>query len=340
MTGGALHLLYAQLVASGLPPVGAYSAAEIPGLGGHMAALSSEGRPCLLVRTGGGARPQPMVLSGLSAKFATPCTVTMGGKSAEPLRVTVLECTAPEEARPHFAEFGGTILRLLGPSPTPQAAADAVARFAAIFAALARPSRQSVTGLIGELMVLLLSRDPAGAVACWRTASGDRFDFASPDAVAECKATSARLRLHSFSWEQCNPPLGVPALMVSMFVEVSGGGTSVRELLDRIETRLAGSPDSAVRLRETVASTMGAALPSAMAARFDEEVCRQSVLWFDLQAIPAIRGDLPVGVGGVRFTSDLALVPPVRPSVLLPPTSRLSAILPEAIEGGSRKHPG
>lgn len=330
MTGEALRQLYARLAAGVPPPAGAFSASEIPDSGGHMAALSSEGRPCLLIRTAGSGstRPAPLVLSGLTAKFATPCTVSIHGGLAEPLRVTVLECTASEEARPHFVEFAGTFLRLLGPAPTTQAAAEGVARFAAIFSALTRPSRESVTGLIGELMVLLLASDPAAVIACWRATAQDRFDFSAPDARVECKAASTRLRVHSLSWEQSNPPPGIPALVASMHVEASGGGTSVRELVDRIEARLARNPDAAARLRETVAATMGAALPTALAARFDEEACSQSILWFDLRVVPAIRGDLPPGVGALRFNSDMSLVPPVDPARVLPPLSPLRAILP------------
>jgi hypothetical protein len=228
--------------------------------------------------------------------------------------MTVLSCTAGADVRPLFAEFGGTFLRLVGPSPTMEQASLAVARFAALLSSLNRPSRQSVTGLIGELMVLLLAADPATAIACWRRSAGDKFDFVAPDARVECKAASPGLRIHSFSWEQCNPPVG-PALVASLFVEATGGGTTVRDLLDRIEARLSAVPEAAAKLRETVASTMGSALPEALDATFDEAACRASFRWYDLRQVPAIRGGLPPGVASVRFTSDLTLVEPVAPTL-------------------------
>lgn len=230
--------------------------------------------------------------------------------------MSVLECTAGEDALPLFAETAGTFLRLLGTAPTMAEASVAVARFASIFSSLARPSRQSVTGLIGELMLLLMANDPVAAVRCWRVTPGDRFDFSAPDARVECKASSSGLRLHSFSWEQCNPPDG-PALAASVRVEPAGGGMSVRELLDRVEVRLASAPDTAARLRETVASTMGRSLPEALDATFDEGLCRSSLQWFELRDVPAIRGDLPPGVSGLRFTSDLSLATSVTASSLV-----------------------
>ena len=139
--------------------------------------------------------------------------------------------------------------------------AVAIGRFAAIFASLARPSRQSVSGLIGEGHSLpVLSSDVSCWINCWRTNQTDHFDFVAPDARVECKASSSGIRLHSLSWEQCNPPPG-PALVASLFVDSAGGGTSVRELMgERIEGRVMGHPEAAARRRETVAATMEIAL--------------------------------------------------------------------------------
>jgi hypothetical protein len=194
-------------------------------------------------------------------------------------------------------------------------AAVAVTRFAAIFASLTRPSRQSVTGLIGELMLLALSSDVSSAISCWRASQVDHFDFVAPDARVECKASSSGMRLHSLSWEQCNPPPG-PALVASLFVDSAGGGTSVRELMARIEDRLAGKPEAATRLRETVAATMGVALRPCLDVRFDEAVCQASLQWFDLRAVPAIREELPEGVSGLRFISNLGMINSLGPSAL------------------------
>lgn len=262
-----------------------------------------------------GRRPDNIHLSGVSAVFGVPCTVAVGGAPTQEYRISVLECTAGAEAIPMFAEAAAILLRLLGPTPTMVAAAVAVARFAAIFSALSRPSSQSVTGLIGELMLLLMASDPARAIACWRLSTIDKFDFAGRDARVEAKAFSSSLQLHSFSWEQCNPPDGC-SLVASLRVEAAGGGMSVGGLLDRIEARLSGAPDAAARLRETVASTMGRSLPQALRVMFDEPLCRASLEWFDLHDVPAIRGDLPVGVGALRFTSEVSLAQQVSPTLL------------------------
>jgi len=316
VNGADLRRLFQRLAADASPVDGTFAALEVPRSGGHMAFISAAGtHGLLLVTSEGGARPPRIRLSGLDALFGVRCTLSVAGAVPEERRLTVLSCTADANVRPFFAEFSGTLLRLIGPSPTMEQASLAIARFAALLSSLTRPSRQSVTGLIGELMILLLSSEPALAIACWRRSANDRFDFIAPDARVECKAASPGLRVHSFSWEQCNPPDG-PALVCSLFVEETGGGTSVRELLDRIEARLSAAPEAAVRLREIVVSTMGEALSEALDARFDEAACRSSHRWFNLRDVPAIRGILPGGVGSVRFTSDLSSVDPIAPTCL------------------------
>ncbi|ACS38033.1 PD-(D/E)XK motif protein [Methylorubrum extorquens] len=313
MNSLVLRRLFAQLAEKGVQPGAAFSGIPIPGARRHMAALSSHGNPGLLLQTvDGGARPRDIRLSGLRAAFGVSCSVAVGDEQPEERRISIIECLASPGLMPLFAESAGAFLRLLGEEPTMAEAADAVARFASIFSVATRSSSQSVTGLIGELMLLLLASNVEEAVSRWRGSPLDRFDFVGPDARLECKATSSMLRLHSFSWEQCNPPAG-HALVASLRVEAAGGGMSVSELIGRIEARLFRCPAAAVRLRETVASTMGDSLPHALEVTFDEPLCRSSLQWFDLREIPAIRGDLPVGVSSLRFMSDVAQATAVLP---------------------------
>lgn len=318
MTGDVLRELFGELAKNSSVGTGeSFSALTIPGVSGHMVALSSSGKPGLLIRTiDGGVTPPRIHLAGLKASFGVPCRFSVDGAPAEERCISIIECTAPDEVRSIFADFGGTFLRLLGPRPTMAQTASAVARFAAIFASLTRPSRQSITGLIGELMLLVLSPNTSAAVNSWRSTDFDHFDFVSPDARVECKATSSGVRVHSLSWNQCTPPDG-PALVASLFVERAGGGTSVQELIDRIEARMIDTPDAAIRLRETISATMGASLQQALLVRFDEAACRSSLQWFDLRTVPAIRGELPHGVGALRFNSDFRMCDHVTTASLL-----------------------
>ncbi|MFM7377116.1 MAG: PD-(D/E)XK motif protein [Erythrobacter sp.] len=95
--------------------------------------------------------------------------------------------------------------------------------------------------------------------------------------------------------------------MASLFIESSGGGQSLRELVESIEAALAGRDDLILKVHETVAETLGESLHSAMSARFDDRLALASIRFYDLATVPAIREGVPPEVTGVHFRSDLSL---------------------------------
>ena len=145
---------------------------------------------------------------------------------------------------------------------------------------------------------------------------------------ADVKATSQRARIHHLSWAQCNPPPDTTGLVISLFVESSGGGMSLAELLSLIETRLAGRQDLVLKLQETVATTLGDAFLPSLDARFDDALAHSSIQVFDLRGVPAIRGDLPAGVGDVHFSSDLGASVPLTVEAIAALPEEARSILP------------
>jgi hypothetical protein len=100
-------------------------------------------------------------------------------------------------------------------------------------------------------------------------------------------------------------------LLASVFVEASGGGLSVQELIRAIEGRLQGRQDLILKVQQSVAKTLGDALPSALSSRFDDRLARASMRFYDMASIPAVRGSLPSEVSQVHFRSDLSSVSPL-----------------------------
>lgn len=255
-------------------------------------------------------------------RFGLPCRVTEQGGSDREAPLTMIDCTAPEMAtQDHFVAICEALLDWLGDRPSMMAVGESVRRFAAMFQNLTRAPTQTITGIIGELMVIFAARDTQATLAAWRTAFDQRFDFAVDDVRLEAKASSNRMRRHSFSYEQCHPPEGAEGIVVSLCVEASGGDMSLRELIQAIEPRLNGDHEAVFRLHETVAATLGSNLLPGLDACFDQQLAKQSMLFFDLRAIPAARGSLPACVSQVRFTTDLTAWPPLDSETL----HRLSA---------------
>src|SRR5262249_45595316 len=143
---------------------------------------------------------------------------------------------------------------------TNAAISEAVGQFTRIFQRLIAPSLRPVIGLIGELFVIQQSRNPLKALSCWRIQDSSRFDFMAGNLRLDVKAASGRARIHTFSYDQCNPPSGCTAFVASLFVEVTSRGLSLRELLERIEAVVSGRADLVIKLYDTVAATLGSAL--------------------------------------------------------------------------------
>lgn len=144
------------------------------------------------------------------------------------------------------------------------------------------------------------------ALSCWRIQDLSRFDFMAGNLRLDVKAASDRARIHTFSYDQCNPPSGCAAFVASLLVEVTSGGLSLRELLEQIEAVVSGRADLVIELYDTVAATLGSALEEGMKVRFDSQLAASSLKVFDPRLVPAIRTELPPGVSDLHFRSDLS----------------------------------
>jgi len=165
--------------------------------------------------------------------------------------------------------------------------------------------------MIGELLLLDLSPDPIFAIQAWRKHTDDRYDFSYENVRVEVKATQNRSRVHHLTYEQCAPPQHAIGILASVIVESAGGGQSLTELVQSIERRVGADREAVFRLLEVVAETLGDSLVGALGERYDRGIAEDSILYFDLRAVPAIRGDQPRGVSQVRFQSDLTSTKPI-----------------------------
>lgn len=307
------------------PAGGGFNVLQLPGLAGYYAGRDCEGGATLLIRATGASRTVPLVLAGLAASFDVPCRIQEPGGAERVERLTSVTCRSREPAiEAYFAGVVEIMIPMLGPLPSADAVSDALSDLADLFQKLRSTPRRSVTGLVGELMVIRAARDPIGAVWAWRADPDERFDFAAGSLRLEAKASGTRARLHSLSLEQANPAPGSVGYLASVLVEQMAGGTSLSNLIDAIAASLA-IPRATMRLQTIVADTLGQDLASAMSRRFDLALAASSLQFYDLREIPALRERPPPGVTGVRFTSDLAACQPLGPADYeqLEPSARL-----------------
>ncbi len=286
-----------------------YAVVPIPGTTSYFVGKDTEALPCLLAATVDtpGRLQAPIRLESLDVQFDLPCYVRKESTVEQQGTFTVIRCRSHDlETVKYFLSVCETILRIVGDKPTRASLSSAVQRLAAIFQKLQRPPTRSIDGLFGELYVLWRSANPVRALNAWRMDEAARFDFSDGDVRIDVKATSRRSRVHTFSYDQCNPPPGSLAIVASLFVERAANGMTLRSLLSEIERMVSAQADLVFKLHEVAVGTLGASLNESLIQRFDVRLADSSLSLFDLRDVPAIRGPLPVGVSDVHFRSDLS----------------------------------
>lgn len=307
-----------------------YTVVRVPGRPRFFVGKDGRCRACLLI-----AMPEvsprmsqsPIRLRSVDAQFDLHCRVREG-ESREG-RFTIIRCRENDrDLTRYFLALCESVLRVLGDEPSQEEIAGVVSRLAGILRRVALPSVRSLNGLFGELFLLLRSSDALGSLSSWRASDTARFDFSCGDVRLDVKATSNRERAHTFSYEQCNPPVGTIAIVASLHAELAGGGMSLYALVREIEARVSSDPDLVFKLHENVAATLGATLDDALQRRYDVQLAESSLRFFRLEEVPAIRGELPVGVSSVHFRSDLSPLSPVAREALIAEEPTVAALLP------------
>ncbi len=316
-----------------------YSVLPVPDHTSYFIGRDSENRACLLVATSqGSSRGQaPIRLESLDVQFDLRCYLKRKGEGTQEGTFTVIRCRAADaETMRYFLSVCNTIVRMVGDSPSRPKLASAVNRLAAIFQKMQKPPARSVNGLFGELYILWRSGNAVRTVNAWRLDDIARFDFSDGDVRMDVKATAGRLRVHTFSYEQCNPPPGTIAVVASLHVEQAAGGIALRSIIEEIASRIASQPDLVLKLHEVVAATLGTSLNEALAIRFDIKLAQSSLRFFSLDDVPAIRGSLPAGVSEVHFRSDVSTLSPMKTQVLIDRDPIFWDLLPREDDGSTR----
>ena len=305
---------------------------SIPNFPKHYVGRNSSGCPCVLFSGRDEHMHAPIRLAGIEAHFALPCQIAAADGDERQETLTVVACTSIDpQTQLYFLHVCQTIVCIVGANPTHSQVVDTVSRLVDLFKQLTRPASRSLIGLIGELFTIHRSHNPQIAVRAWRSAEDDRFDFAIEDVRLEVKASGNRMRVHNFSAEQCLPPAGTLGVLVSLFVERSGGGMSLMELVNEVVGSLNGNVDLVLKVQETVAATLGETMTTALTARFDDRLAQTSVQLYELATIPAIREGIPSEVTQVHFRSDLSHSPALSVGDLVKRCPRLSDLLPTTV---------
>jgi len=290
-----------------------FTASPIPGYKPHRLGKDAHGKPLLLISTLN-VRSQrqlpPIVLEHLRVQYNLNCRVSRPDGTFEEGIFTLVHCTeADTTLQDYFLKVMSTIVISLGDQPNQSDVAHAMNQLIELFRAMTKVSQKSVQGLWAELFLIAQARQPDMLVEAWHIVPEDRYDFAMDNQRIEVKSFSGNIRLHHFSLEQLHPPESIRVLVVSVSVESSQAGVSIEELREKIQIRLGSNLDALLHIDRVIALTLGDAWQQASDARFDERLAEESLAFYEISTIPSVNPNLPSGVSGVRFRSDLTEIP-------------------------------
>lgn len=255
-------------------------------------------------------RPAPIELEHLTVQHDVGCLLWHGSKPAEEATFTLIRCRQNDRVlRDYFLGVAEAVLPMLGPHPSQGRVRETVDALAELFRSLMMPARKSVQGLWAELFLIVDATDARALAAAWHGEPEEQYDFSLSQHRIEVKSAAGGERRHYFTLEQLHPPAGTTALIASLFVEGSGGGISIAELMDRARWRVASDPDLQLRIDQLVAASLGQNWRNGLEQRFDWQRAQESLMFFEAHSVPSLTSDVPPGVSDVRFRSELAGVP-------------------------------
>jgi hypothetical protein len=286
-----------------------FTAHPLAGYEGYRVAKDVDGAPAILVSVSrlGAERANPIAIEHLIVQHDVECRIADSSEKLEVGRFSLIRCRGQERSlHVYFLRVVGALIATLGPDPSQDAVAVGVNKLVELFRAMSEPSRKSIQGLWAELFVIAQSKSPIVLVQAWHAALNDVYDFSRGEQHIEVKSSLEQIRQHYFSMEQLNPPTGTQVLVVSICVSRATMGEALTDLVDKIRRRMPNDFDLLLRIESIVAYTLGDNWRAAVEDQFDWELATKTVAYFDAAQIPGIRSELPTGVSGVSFISDLS----------------------------------
>jgi len=116
-------------------------------------------------------------------------------------------------------------------------------------------SDSTITGLLGELLIVAISKNPSFAVSFWHSNIDDKFDFSGSNFRLEVKSTSTGVRSHHFSSHQIPGIVPEKTFVASVQIVRVENGASLSDILASLSLKLDG--DEFAKVTEIINRTLG-----------------------------------------------------------------------------------
>lgn len=147
-----------------------------------------------------------------------------------------------------------------------------------------KPTDDAVTGLIGELIFILNSKDKVKTIKCWHSAIDDTYDFSSESVKLDVKTTRSGIRHHYFSSTQIPASTSKRVLIASVLIDSVEMGTTLGQLINKVNENLPS--DLADKVNSSVLKQIGTHPGMVLNPQIDVDNTLKSINIYDSHEIP------------------------------------------------------
>lgn len=256
-------------------------------------------------------------LQYIEIKYNASCTVSENGESRTSYFNIVTFKSDDDPLIEYFFRVIEAYLASLSTRPSNQEMFERLKGIIEIFRVLSEPPAKTLQGLWSELLVIHSAQKPRILLEYWHNCPDESFDFNSEFEKIEVKSTSRFERVHFFSAQQLNPPVGSTVVVASLFTQASRDGVGILELCRLIEIKIQHATELIDKLYFVVSKTLGQNVSQISSVRFDMRVALQSLRFYKHEDLSRIKDDaIPDEVSDVKFKSDLSTSLSVHPNQL------------------------
>lgn len=307
--------LYDSLELPDSEPGNYLSAVSVPQHPNFRIAIDKEGNPVLLLTAATASRGSSIRnfrLKNLKLEQNVECRITESGKSFR-LPFTIITFTnSNRDLQEYFLRIAETLIKSLNTNPTPEQLSISLNKFIEVFRSMSDTPTKTVHGLWTELFLISNSNDPKALLNFWHEIPEETFDFNSGQEKIEVKSSSRHERIHIFSSEQLNPPIGTQVLIASIFIRQNINGVDILQLVESITNKVRNHPELIEKLISNVIKTLGSTLDQSTKIKFDIDIAKESLRFYKHQDLGKIEKIyIPDSVTEVRFKSDLSELYPI-----------------------------
>lgn len=276
----------------------------------HRVGCSNEGYPMLFIECSNNEHLSDIKLSLFRVLFNRHCSIVdIEHKTFIEKDYSIIQMISDDQDLiKYFFQVVYIVLRRLPAHPKVKTLKEEISKVIEIFTTPPKFSKEVVRGLWAELLVIERSTNPEYLVKAWHEEPEERYDFNDSVDKLEVKSTSGDQRTHIFSLEQLNPNNSSNLIIASVFVNQTGIGKTIFDLMNTISIRLKDM-DCSLKMTEIVLKTIGSHIDECHNMHFDYTFAKDTLLFFDSKVIPSIdKNSIPPAVSAVHFRSDLTNV--------------------------------